>query len=88
MLRRYEGRGELDEQRCVTALADLSQLPIARYPTLDLIDRAWSLRRNVTAYDAVYVALAEALNTAFVTGDAKLAAAAREHAKIEVVLLA
>lgn len=88
VLRRYERRGVIDEQRSREAVADLSDLPIARYPTMSLLERAWALRRNLTAYDAMYAALAEALGTPLVTTDGRLAAAARAHARITVVLLA
>lgn len=88
VIRRYERRHVIDETRSREAMADLADLPIARYPTLPLLERAWSMRANVTAYDAMYVALAEALDTPLVTVDARLAAAARTHARIEVVLLA
>ena len=46
---------------------------VERYPHEPLLDRVWQLRDNVTAYDAVYVALAEALSTVLVTGDRRLA---------------
>ena len=38
-----------------------------------LLERVWQLRANVSAYDAVYVALAEALSEVLVTGDRRLA---------------
>ena len=88
MLRRYERRGVISEARSREAIADLADLPIARYSTLPLLERAWSLRANLSAYDAMYVALAEALDTPLVTADAHLATAALTHAHIEVVLLA
>lgn len=69
------------------AIERLGQLPIARYPTVGLTKRAWHLRHNFTAYDAMYVALAEAVRSRFVTADRRLAAAVREHTAVEVVLL-
>lgn len=87
-IRRFERRGELDVQRSAEALGDLEQLPLARYPTLTLVERAWSLRENFTTYDAMYVALAEALETPLVTADERLAAAMRTHTDVAVVLLA
>lgn len=87
-LRRFERRGELDAERSAAALQDLAVLPIARYPTIALLERAWVLRHNFTAYDALYVALAEALDTSLVTSDEHLARAARTDAKVSVVLLA
>jgi predicted nucleic acid-binding protein len=87
-LRRFERRGELDVERSAAAIQDLSVLPIARYPTIALLERAWVLRHNFTACDALYVALAEALDTSLVTSDEHLASAARTHASVPVVLLA
>lgn len=87
VLRRYERRGVISGERSREAIADLLDLPIARYSTLPLLERAWSLRANLSAYDAMYVVLAEALDTPLVTTDARLAAAARTHARIEVALL-
>ncbi len=86
-LRRFERRGELDAERSAQAIDDLVELPIARYPTIALLERAWRLRRNFTAYDAMYVALAEALDAALVTADEHLASATRARASIVVVLL-
>ena len=60
-IRRYAARGEVDGQRGRTALADLADFPLHRYPHAPLLLRVWELRNNLTAYDAVYVALAEEL---------------------------
>lgn len=86
-IRRFERRNEFDAERSARAIEDLSDLPIVRYPTIALLDRAWRLRHNFTAYDAMYVALAEALDTPLVTTDEHLASATRAHASISVVLL-
>lgn len=88
VVRRYEQRRVIDSERSRRAIADLIDLPIARYPTMVLLERAWDLRQNMTAYDAMYAALAQALGAPLVTTDARLALAARTHAGIEVVLLA
>ena len=72
-------------ERGVEALEDLVDLPIARYPHQPFLPRIWELRRNVTAYEAAYLALAEALVAPLVTRDTKLASAAGHHAQIEVV---
>ena len=50
-----------------------------------LLSRGLGLRRNFTAYDAVYVALAEALETSLLTRDQRLAAAANRHVQVELI---
>jgi len=59
VLRRYTRSGELDPVRGLQALQDLSDFPLTRYPHGLFLPRIWELRDNVTAYDAVYLALAE-----------------------------
>ncbi len=76
VLRRYERRHELDDARAREMLDDLSCLPIIRYSAAALTDRVWELRHNLTAYDAQYVALAEALGVGLLTTDAGMADAA------------
>lgn len=85
VLRRYCRTGELTEARGQEALSDLADLPLQRYPHWLFFYRIWELRDTLTAYDAVYVALAEALSAPLLTCDRKLAAAPRHNAKIEVV---
>lgn len=87
-INRFERRGEIGTDRAAGAVEALGVLPIARYPTSTLVERAWALRHNFTAYDAMYVALAEALETRLVTVDEHLAKAARAHTAVEVMLLA
>ena len=77
--------GEIDRDRGAAALADLADLPVRRYPHDILLPRVWELRNNLTAYDAVYVALAEALDAPLLTRDKRLAAAAGHHARVELV---
>lgn len=77
----------IDAERSREAVEALADLPIARYPTLSLLERGWALRRNLTAYDAMYAALAEALGTPLVTTDARLANALRTHTSADAVLL-
>ena len=60
VLRRYTRTGELDAARGLQALEDLADFPLTRYPHDLFLLRIWELRHNVTAYDAVYIALAEA----------------------------
>ena len=75
VLRRRWLAGTVSDGRFSTAIADLEQLGISRYPTLPLMRRAFELRANVTAYDASYVALAELLGCELLTGDRRLAGA-------------
>jgi predicted nucleic acid-binding protein len=85
VIRRYAASGEIDSARGRAALADLTDFPLRRYPHEFLLPRVWDLRNNLTAYDAVYVALAEALGAPLLTRDQRLAAAAGHHAKVELV---
>jgi predicted nucleic acid-binding protein len=85
VVRRYAAKGEIDGERGRTALADLADFPLHRYPHEFLLPRVWDLRNNLTAYDAVYIALAEALNAPLLTRDQRLAAAAGHHARVELV---
>ena len=84
-LRRLVRAGEVSPGRAAEALADLADLDLYRHRHLDLLTRAWKLRENVTAYDAMYVALAEALDAAIITCDAPLAKTPGHHARIEAI---
>jgi predicted nucleic acid-binding protein len=84
-IRRYAAAGEIDGERGLMALADLADLPLRRYPHDFLLPRIWELRSNLTAYDAAYVALAEALDAPLLTRDRRLAAAAGHRARIELL---
>ena len=75
----------MSPDRAAEAFADLADFDLRRHPHLDFLTRAWKLRENVTAYDAVYVALAEALDAPIVTCDAPLARAPGHRAHIEVI---
>jgi predicted nucleic acid-binding protein len=85
VLRRYAARDEITPARGRLSLALLSQFPVTRYPHEPLLPRIWSLRTNMTAYDAAYVALAEALGGTLVTRDERLATASGARARIELV---
>jgi predicted nucleic acid-binding protein len=85
VLRRYSANGEIDAARGRLALADLADLPLQRYPHDFLLSRIWDLRNNLTAYDAAYVALAEALDMPLLTRDRRLASAPGHRAQIELV---
>jgi predicted nucleic acid-binding protein len=86
VLRRYARAGQLDAARGEEALEDLADLPLTRYPHDLFLPRIWELRENVTAYDAAYLALAEALAAPLLTRDRALAATPAHHqARIELV---
>lgn len=61
--------------RFSAAIDDLSLLPIDRFPALPFMRRAYELRANVTAYDAMYIAVAEQLDCSLITADNRLARA-------------
>jgi predicted nucleic acid-binding protein len=73
--RRQMKAGLIDSRRSQLALADLSAIPLHRASHQPLLARCWELRDNLTIYDAVYVALAEAVNVLLLTGDRRLASA-------------
>ena len=81
----YLTAGIITASRGQEALQDLLDLPLTRYPHDLFLWRIWELRDNLTAYDAAYVALAEALGAPLVTCDSRLASASGHHARIEVV---
>jgi predicted nucleic acid-binding protein len=83
--RRYWLAGEIGAGRGTEVIADLGALPIRRYPHEHMLERIWELRGNVTAYDAAYLALAEALDMPLLTRDRRLAAAPGHRARVEVV---
>lgn len=85
VLRRFAAAGELTATRGREALNDLDALPITRYPHDILLPRIWELRANLTAYDAAYVALAEALDAPLLTTDACLARAPGHRARVELM---
>lgn len=72
VLRKRWLAGTITQGRFSTALDDLEQIAVDRYPTLPLMRRAFELRANVTSYDAAYVALAEVLGCELLTGDVRL----------------
>jgi len=72
-------------RRAASAVMDLADLPLRRFPHQPLLHRIWELRHVVTPYDAAYIALAEALHVALVTADARLSRASGVHCEIEVV---
>lgn len=85
VLRRLVLSGQLSALRAEQALADLVALPPQRAPSLPLLARCWSLRDNLSVYDASYVALAESLGSLLLTADARLAKAPGLRCVVEVL---
>ena len=85
VIRRYTASGEIDGERGRLALDDLADFPLRRYSHDFLLPRIWSLRKNLTGYDAVYIALAEVLDVPLLTRDRRLAASPGHHAEIILV---
>ena len=85
VVRRYQLSGEVSAEHGREALADLAGLDVVRYPHDALLPRVWELRTHVTAYDGVYLALAEVLDAPLITLDRRLARARGHAARVEVV---
>ncbi|MBM5828649.1 MAG: PIN domain-containing protein [Cyanobacteria bacterium M_surface_7_m2_040] len=75
VLRRLVLAGSLAEADGLRALDAASRLGLRRHPIRDLCKRAWQLRANLSAYDALYAALAERIAAPLLTADARLARA-------------
>lgn len=76
--------GALTTTQADDAVEDLLDLPVSVFPSAPLLRRAWALRDNVTAYDACYVALAEALDCTLLTADTRLANAPGTTCAVEL----
>lgn len=83
--RRLAAAGDVDERRVALAMEDLRSIRLDRVPHVPLMGRCWELRQNLTVYDATYVALAEAMDVALLTADAKLAAAPGLRCAVELL---
>lgn len=84
-LRSMTLHGELTVTRAADALTDFDDLDIRRWPAGDgLRRRAFQLRDNLSAYDAAYVALAEALGCPLLTRDIRLSRSTGHDVVIEV----
>lgn len=85
VLRRAVRLGELSPTTARTTLDDLRSLPLVRAAHTELLERAWALRSDVTFYGALYLALAERLDMALVTCDARLDRVPGVRAVIELI---
>lgn len=85
MIRGWTLSGQLEQGLAWQALRDLADVPAVRHPHEPYLERVWSLRANLTAYDAVYVALAEVLEAPLLTCDRRLAGAPLIGARVDLV---
>ncbi|MFA9271874.1 MAG: type II toxin-antitoxin system VapC family toxin [Baekduiaceae bacterium] len=83
-LRRLVRTGAITEDKAADIRSDVADLAIVRYPHEPLSDRVWELRTNLTAYDATFIALAEAFAVPLVTCDGALARAPGHNAVVEL----
>lgn len=86
VLRRLVAGGRMTPRRGEAAVELLSELPVARHIETPLLPRIWRHRENLSAYDAAYVALAEALRCPLLTFDAGIARAPGLEANVKVLL--
>jgi predicted nucleic acid-binding protein len=84
-LRRLVRTGEVPAKRAEEAIADLTDFDLRRHTHVDLLRRTWELRDNFTSYDAMYVALAEAIGSPLVTCDGALRSAPGHSVRVEVI---
>ncbi len=85
VMRRRVALGQIGQEPAAAAIGILADLPIHRHPHHFLLGRVWALRHKFSAYDAVYVALAESLDEPLITHDKRVANAAGHQAVIELV---
>lgn len=84
VVKRYVTDRIISATRGEEALADLADLRLHRYPHTPFLRRIWQLRRNLSAYDASYVALSESLAATLLTRDRKIASAPGHRARVEL----
>jgi predicted nucleic acid-binding protein len=85
VLRRFVRERIIDEDEAGSAIEDLLALDLQRHSHEGLLERAWALRNNVTAYDAMYLSLTVALNATLVTCDGRLSKAAAGKIRVQLV---
>ena len=84
-LRQLVLRGALSPIRAATAVEQIRSTRTIQFPFEPFSRRVWELRSNLTVYDAWYVALAEWLDTEFVTADERLANAVGPRCPIDLL---
>ena len=85
VLRRLVLANQLSEQHALQALSTAQRLGLRRHSSRQLWPRAWELHTNLTAYDALYVALAEQLGATLLTADSRAARAPGLRCSVEVL---
>lgn len=75
IIRRHELTALISPDQAAQAHLDLLDLAIEQWPYELLAGRGWELRRNLSMYDASYVALAELLGSTLVTLDKRITGA-------------
>ena len=85
VVRRYTLAGDIDQERGVEMVGILRDLVIHRHDHRPLLGRVWELRHSIGAYDALYVALAEALGAPLLTADSRLGTAHGHRADVQVL---
>lgn len=85
VLRRFVLAGQIPAERAMAAIEDLASFPMRRHAHTSLLERVFELRSSLTAYDAVYVSLAEALGAPLLTSDRALLRAPGKRAAVELV---
>jgi predicted nucleic acid-binding protein len=78
--------GRLDERRAEAAVAALASATVAVTPAAPLLPRMWQVRSNLSAYDAAYVAAAEAHDATLVTADTRIARAGVARCPIRTIV--
>ncbi len=86
VLRRFCRSRQIDERRGREAIEDYLAMPIERFAHEPLLGRVWELKANLTAYDAIYVALAELLNARLLTSDGRLARSPAARGLAELII--
>jgi predicted nucleic acid-binding protein len=84
-LRCYVRSGEISARKAGEALDDFLEMRVQMVPHRHLVDRAWQLRDNVSFYDGLYVAVAEAAGAPLLTFDARLARASGLRTEVELI---